>query len=356
MLLKTIGDEPRRPARPARSPIAPRTERQLALLDAFADAGPALREKYEKQFRALQALIEEERRSTHRRGGAGTASSICSGTRCRKSTAARLAPDEEEDIHDRYRLASNSRRLIELATTISRQLSESDDAVLNRLAETQRLLRELEKIDPGLTESAEAHAAAVIELDRNRADARSLCRAARPRSGAARAMEQRGHFARNSEAEIRRVAGGSDRVWRARGRADAEDRVRDAELERLAREIAQARVGLQKDAAALRKQRTAAAPRLAKIIRQNLTDLGFRQSEFEAALSPNDEPKLSGTETLELLFSPNPGEPLKPSAQVASSGEISRVMLAIKSSLADAGHHSAARLRRDRRQRWRRNR
>ena len=84
-------------------------------------------------------------------------------------------------------LASNSRRLIELATSISRQLSEADDAVLNQLAETQRLLRELEKIDPGLAETSAAHAAAVIELDRNRAHPRSLCGETRSRSGAARA-------------------------------------------------------------------------------------------------------------------------------------------------------------------------
>jgi DNA repair protein RecN (Recombination protein N) len=49
---------------------------------------------------------------------------------------------------------------------------------------------------------------------------------------------------------------------------------------------------------------------------------------------PNDEPKLNGTESVELLFSPNPGEPLKPLRLIASSGEISRLMLAIKSSLA----------------------
>ena len=69
-------------------------------------------------------------------------------------------------------------------------------------------------------------------------------------------------------------------------------------------------------------------------MRQNLADLGFRQSEFEAKITPNDEPKLNGTESLELLFSPNPGEPLKPLRLIASSGEISRLMLAIKSSLA----------------------
>jgi len=49
---------------------------------------------------------------------------------------------------------------------------------------------------------------------------------------------------------------------------------------------------------------------------------------------PNDEPRPYGTEAIELLFSPNPGEPPKPLRAIASSGEISRLMLAIKSALA----------------------
>jgi len=84
----------------------------------------------------------------------------------------------------------------------------------------------------------------------------------------------------------------------------------------------------------LRKVRQTSAPRLAINVRRQLVDLGFRQAEFEARLSPTGEPRLNGTDSLELLFSPNPGEPLKPLRTVASSGEISRVTLAIKSVLA----------------------
>jgi DNA repair protein RecN (Recombination protein N) len=85
---------------------------------------------------------------------------------------------------------------------------------------------------------------------------------------------------------------------------------------------------------ALRKLRTKAAPKLSETIRKNLRDLGFRQSEFEAELSALDEPNPSGFDSVELVFSANPGEPLKPLRLIASSGEISRLMLAIKSVLA----------------------
>src|SRR5437762_14383658 len=85
---------------------------------------------------------------------------------------------------------------------------------------------------------------------------------------------------------------------------------------------------------ALRKLRVKAAPKLSENIRRNLRDLGFRQSEFEAKLSALEEPRPNGFDSAELLFSPNPGEPLKPLRAIASSVEISRLMLAIKSPLA----------------------
>jgi DNA repair protein RecN (Recombination protein N) len=109
---------------------------------------------------------------------------------------------------------------------------------------------------------------------------------------------------------------------------------RDAELERLAAEIEKARAQRQQNGEVLHKLRAKAAPKLSENIRRNLRDLGFKQSEFEARLAVLPEPKATGFDSVELLFSPNPGEPLKPLRSIASSGEISRLMLAIKSSLA----------------------
>ncbi len=109
---------------------------------------------------------------------------------------------------------------------------------------------------------------------------------------------------------------------------------RDAELERLASEIEKIRAQMNRSGEEVRKLRVKAAPKLSENIRRNLSDLGFRQSEFEAKLSALDEPRPNGFDSVELLFSPNPGEPLKPLRAIASSGEISRLMLAIKSALA----------------------
>src|SRR4029079_15530587 len=78
--------------------------------------------------------------------------------------AAKLIAGEEEEIEKRYKLVSNSKRLVELASAIANKLSDADDSVLSQLAETQRLLRELEKIDSAIAQFSSTHASAVVEL------------------------------------------------------------------------------------------------------------------------------------------------------------------------------------------------
>src|SRR4029079_12307190 len=102
----------------------------------------------------------------------------------------------------------------------------------------------------------------------------------------------------------------------------------------LTKDIEDVRTQMNRAGEALRKSRRKVAPKLSENIRRHLRDLGFRQSEFEARLTALEEPHSNGFDSVELLFSPNPGEPLKPLRAIASSGEISRLMLAIKSSLA----------------------
>jgi DNA repair protein RecN (Recombination protein N) len=80
--------------------------------------------------------------------------------------------------------------------------------------------------------------------------------------------------------------------------------------------------------------RTRTAINLSKSIQAHLKDLGFGQAAFEIRINPLHEPRATGFETVEFLFAANPGEPLKPLSAVASSGEISRVMLAVKTTFA----------------------
>jgi len=307
-------------------------EKQLGLLDSFARAEEQLTE-YRKHYRQLQTLLAEH-----------AALNTVETTReqeldllrhqINEISSANLVVDEEEEIESRYKLASNSKRLIELASAVASKLSEADDSVLSHLAETQRLLRELEKIDNSITQFSSAHAASVVELSEI---ARSLSNYAEKLDldpAQLSALEQRVSLFET----LKRKYGGSIAEVIAFGERAAERmrkiEGRDAELERLAGEIEITRTSLNRSGEALRKLRTKAAPKLSEHIRRNLRDLGFRQSEFDVKLAALDEPRPTGFDSVELLFSPNPGEPLKPLRAIASSGEISRLMLAIKSALA----------------------
>ena len=307
-------------------------ETQLSLLDSFARVEAQLGE-YRKDYRQLQTLLAEQ-------AALNTAETAREQEldllrhQITEIKSANLVAGEEEEIERRYKLASNSKRLIELATSVANKLSEADGSVLSQLAETQRLLRELEKIDSSITQLSSAHTASVVELSEI---ARSLSAYAEkfdldPQQLAA--LEQRVSLFET----LKRKYGDSIGEVIAFGERAAERmrtiEGRDAELERLAREIDNVCTQMNRAGEALRKLRAKAAPKLSENIRRNLRDLGFRQSEFEAKLNALDEPGPNGFDSVELLFSPNPGEPLKPLRAIASSGEISRLMLAIKSALA----------------------
>lgn len=77
------------------------------------------------------------------------------------------------------------------------------------------------------------------------------------------------------------------------------------------------------------------AERIEKGIVLELADLSLERSRFEVRFTSNEEPTTGGAETVEFYFSANLGEPPKPLAKVASGGEMSRLMLALKSLLAN---------------------
>jgi DNA repair protein RecN (Recombination protein N) len=307
-------------------------ETQLALLDSFARAEDHINE-YRKHYQQLQTLFAEHA-TLNTAETAREQELDLLRHQTNEIRSANLVVGEEEEIDKRYKLASNSKRLIELANAVANKLSEAEDSALSQLAETQRLLRELEKIDTSISELSSAHSASVVELSEI---ARALSVYAEkldldPEQLAA--LEQRVSLFET----LKRKYGGSIADVIAFGERAAERmrkiEGRDAELERLAKEIEKVRAQMNRAGEGLRKLRTKAAPKLSETIRRNLRDLGFRQSEFEAKLEVLDEPRPSGFDAVELLFSPNPGEPLKPLRAIASSGEISRLMLAIKSALA----------------------
>jgi DNA repair protein RecN (Recombination protein N) len=331
-ILKNLGDElvDLHGRHDHQSLLSPET--QLSLLDSFARADEQL-EEYRKHYRRLQTLLTEH-------AALNTAETARENEldllrhQIAEIKSANLVEGEEEEIEKRYKLASNSKRLVELAGAITNKLSEADGSILSRLGETQRLLRELEKIDNSIAQFSSTHAAAVVELSEIVRTLSDYAEKLDLDPQQLVALEQRvsdfESLKRKYGGSIAEVIAFGDRAAKRMQKIEG----RDAELERLSKEIEKVRAEMNRAGEALRKRRAKAAPKLSERIRHNLRDLGFRQSEFEVNLSGVDEPRPSGFDFVELLFSSNPGEPLKPLRAIASSGEISRLMLAIKSALA----------------------
>ncbi len=128
---------------------------------------------------------------------------------------------------------------------------------------------------------------------------------------------------------------------------------RDAELARINSELQKLDAEILKAGQALSAKRKKIIPQLSKAVSKQLADLGFKQSKFDVTIdsvaaevtrlkSKEDQSlltsaaiiKQTGFDEIEFQFSPNPGEPAKPLRAIASSGEMARVMLALKTVLA----------------------
>ena len=110
-------------------------------------------------------------------------------------------------------------------------------------------------------------------------------------------------------------------------------------IEDLKRKLEEKEKGLVNAAVDLSKKRRQGAKRLSKAIRAELSDLKLAKTDFMADVQATERPIASdvgprGLDKVQFLFSPNVGQPLRPLASIASGGELSRVMLALRVALA----------------------
>jgi len=252
----------------------------------------------------------------------------------REIADANLDADEEEPLLARHKAASNSQRLAEVCAEIGMRLAEGEANVLSQLTESARLLRELHRLDDRTQSIFDEHALAVEKLESVVAAVADVAGSLESDPEQIRTMEER----LDRLQVLKRKYGSTLADVIAFGTAAGERlrriETRDERLTTLEGEIAAAGVALAGAAADLGKARRKAAPKLAKKVGDQLRDLGFLQAGFEIQFEMLCEPGAWGSELAEFLFAPNPGEPAAPLRSIASSGEISRVMLALKTALA----------------------
>ncbi len=246
-----------------------------------------------------------------------------------------LTIGEEEELENDHRRVANAQKLTEAAAQSAEALGggESGGGALAGLANALRLLEEAAALDEALQPALETIRSAAYELTEAERDLTRYQDSVEFSAERLEEIEERLSLVRS----LKRKYGdsieeillyGSETASRLDGLSNSEER--EAAL---SAEIGRAESRLGEQCAKLSKLRRAAASEFQSITLTELRDLAMEKARFEVKIE-SGEPTARGADRVEFQIATNPGEPLRPLARVASGGEISRVMLAIKSAMA----------------------
>ncbi len=316
-------------------------ERQMAMLDSFGgldDLRSAFNNEYERlrACRGELAALEEGERDRAQREDI---------LRFQKNEieASQLRPGEDTDLANEQKLLANSEKLAGLSRGVDEALYASDSSVLAGLKKAMTGLREIASIDgkmAPLLELCEAGRAQIEEAARE-----VSAYAERVEFDPAR-LETIGDRLDLIQKLKRKYGGTIEEIiaFGAKAAAELERMERSTEkIERLKKELQAIKTGLTVKARELTKKRSAAAKDLRTKVETELAQLGMKKTAFVVKMTDepgddtDDNRKLGprGADRVEYLISPNPGEDPKPLAKIASGGELSRIMLALKTILVE---------------------
>ena len=251
---------------------------------------------------------------------------------------AALRSGEEETLQSERRLLESSRRLSELASEAQERMQSDSCGILPNLALMERALAELAQIDPEMQGTGRLAADAKVLLKEVADCLRGYADRLDTDPTRLTAMEDRLAVIQ----KLKKKYGGTVDAVLETHRLVREELERlqnsDVQLEQCDRLIHEQQQNVSRLARQLSGKRTDAARRMTKVVRQELDALKMGQMRFliQIVTSEGDEAYgADGADRAEFLLSANVGEPLKPISRVASGGELSRVMLALKSVLAE---------------------
>ncbi len=255
----------------------------------------------------------------------------------REIEKAGLRPGEEEDLRAQRHLQRHAEKVRTLAEQ-ALELAEAGETSLATLSgRLQDTLRELAAFDSSFAELAESLGPVVITA---REVAGALARFQDRPDGSPERLDAIENRLSQIEGLKRKYGGEVDDILAllvsARAERDdlgrIEDRLADADAE-----VARLFGEYQADAARLTARRRKAAAELEGLIEREIALLGMKKARFHVRVEPHPllpetagEARDAGQDEIEFLISPNPGEDLKPLRRIASGGELSRIMLALK--------------------------
>ncbi|MCL2702915.1 MAG: DNA repair protein RecN [Defluviitaleaceae bacterium] len=249
--------------------------------------------------------------------------------------AAGLRPDEEDELLDRRRLLNASEKLTAASHKILGLLYDGSNSALDKLSSAQGLMDGISGYDGKLAGFSAVLDGAYADLDDLVREFRRFAENL-PRSGEELdEVEER----LNELYRLKRKYGrGIPEIieFGARTREKLDLLLNSgAELERLEKEQRQLKTEALALCSRVSAYRKEAAVRIRREIESVLHILGMKNAQFEIEIEKRDDFGPDGYDKIEFLISANPGEALKPLARIASGGEMSRVMLALKTALAD---------------------
>lgn len=306
-------------------------ERHLQVLDDFGGDDSVLC-AYQKDFKALQVLAREintlkKREQENRQRMDQLQAQVDEiGT-------LKLTRGEEEQIEAAYQLALNSTQIAE-GIQSAQQLLDGEEAAVDMLRDAENRLSGLTELFDALQPISERLTAARIELsdladclaqtlDSVDVDAETFA-----------ALSDRHDALERCKRRYQRDADGLLDLYEESAVALSSITGAEEEIQRLEAEKAQLLQKVTERAKALSAYRAAAAERFVARVTEELAFLDMQQVELAVRFTPG-KLTIHGMETAEFLISANPGEPPKPIAKIASGGELSRIMLALKSVIAD---------------------
>ncbi len=317
-------------------------ENHVELLDAFGGLAAVVHSMGEKfsafaaAWEALKCAREELERRKNERG--------LLEAKVEEIATARLRPEEEMELRAKKNILIHAEKLYQGCREGEELLYEGDNALVAPLGRYGNKLRELAQIDSALAGAAELVQGALAQLEEASMELRRYAERMHFEPGALEQLEDR-------LAEVQRLKrkynAGVEDILRMQAEAEAELMALDrgeGEISELERAFETARQKAWQAAGVLSMERQKVAKRFKREMEKEVKTLGMPQTEFEVRfLEPEDKEdappfhvggkriSANGVDDVEFFFSPNPGEPPKPLARIASGGELSRLMLAIKS-------------------------
>jgi DNA repair protein RecN (Recombination protein N) len=255
--------------------------------------------------------------------------------------AAKLHPGEDQKLETEKRVLANSEKLYGAATAAYQVLYEDDSSALSNLSAARKQLEDLARFDQKFLEALASLESAKAAIEDVSATARDYADGIDASPERLAEVEDRlalcDRLKRKYGSTIDDVIAYGEEVTRKLNELEnREDVVRD-----LKKQLTVAAAAYLSAAQAVSKKRYSAARELQKLVEAEINQLAMK-AQFRIEVSGSDEPAnwtAVGFDNVAYMIAPNPGEPLKPVEQIASGGELSRVMLALKATI-EAGKKS----------------